>query len=291
MKRKLSGASRLLENHFFLLFSVYAVSFFLCFFLSWIKAKNEVRADVFLFALPLIAMYLPFLFFSHSEEGRKLSVGLRAIPGEYAVDMLLLMASSFALGTGGALLYQKLSLPLLWNGMAVPTEFSLLSLVAVVVFGAFFEEILVRGAMQGHLASAGAACAVSLSACFSAALCFSAFSLPFFLILGALCAFSRHRTGSVFGAFGVSAFARLGFYLVNCGAWKRVVERVGGRLSVLLMLGLSFLLLCSVFFLKHQRQGVSQLTFVGRKGGAVLWLLALLFVGLSVGGAFLLPIM
>ncbi|MBO7170886.1 MAG: CPBP family intramembrane metalloprotease [Clostridia bacterium] len=289
MKRKLFGASRLLENDFFLLFSVYTVSFVLCFFLAWIKARNGALADAYLFAIPLIAMYLPFLFFSYSEEGRKISVGLQAVKQGCGVDVLLLSISALAFGTGGSLLYQSLSLPLLWHGMAIAKEFSVLSLVAVVAFGSFCEELLVRGAIQGHLTSLGTIRAVALSACFSAALCFSVSSFPFFLILGGLCAFARQRVGSVWGAFVASFAARLGFYLSHCGVWKGAVERIGGTLLSLLFLALALGSFCSVFFLKHRKQSVSQETFVGRKGSAALWLLAILFVGLSVGASFLIP--
>ena len=127
MKRTPFGAIRLLEDRFLMIFSVYAVSFLLCFFLSWMRRGANANTEAVLFTLPLLAVYLPVLFFLRSEEGRDAPLGLKRIEKAFWPEEILFIVCAFALGTGGALLFGKLSLPLCFYGMALPDTFSFLS--------------------------------------------------------------------------------------------------------------------------------------------------------------------
>lgn len=286
MKRKPFTALRFHENGFLVIFSVYTLSFLLCFFLALMGRGVERVTEAVLFMPPLLAVYLPVLFLLHSEEGRESPLGAQRIKKECWTAEILFVFCAFALGTGGALLCGKLGLPLFFYGMALPTDFSLLSLFAVVVFGAFCEEILLRGVMQTHLATLGEVASVLVSASLSAALGLSLSSLPLLLAAGGLCAIARHRTDSLWGSVFVSAVARLGIYLVSADVWQGLVARAGVVLLSVLLLSFATVAFVAVFFVSRQRY-TNRTVCRNRKECVTACLLALLFLGLSVGASFL----
>lgn len=289
MERKPFSKIRFLENRFWMLFSVYSGSFLLCFFLAWMEKGGEANADAYIAALPLLAFYLPLLFFVQSEGGQEASLGMERIEKAFLPQGLLFLVSAFTLGTGGSLLCGSLGLPLLVYGLALPTSFSPLSFFAVVFLGAFCEEMLLRGALQARLASFGAKIAVPISTCLSAALCFSLTSLPLFLAVGGLCAFVRHRAHSVWAALWVAASARLGIYLVAVGAWQSLGDKAGVGLLSALLLAAALVSFVALFFARGGKPITYEATEGDGKNGVIACLLALLFLGLSVGASFLIP--
>lgn len=293
MKRKTFTALRFVENRFSLLFAVYVVSFLLCFSLSAFMPHREEGRYALLLALLLIAFYLPLLFLLRSEEGRNAPLGMNRIKKVFLPEAGMLAAAAFALGTGGALLYQGISFPLPVYGMAIfPEKFSLFSFFALVLVSAFCEEILVRGALQTHFATLGSFLAVAVSACLSAALCFSLSALPLFLLAGLLCAIARSRTESVFSALTCAVLFRLGIYLVALSLWRAPAEAIGTVALSLVFLSVFLLLAVGAFFTgkgKHKRRERAERDS-GRQRLALV-LLAACALALSTGASFLIPIM
>lgn len=292
MKRQNFMVLYLVENRLFLLLSMYAVSFLLCFLLSALMPAKGENLYLLLLLLSLVAHYLPLLFFLRSEEGRHASLGMTRVKKAFLPELFLLCAAAFLLGTGGALFYHARIFPTaLYGTVPFPREFSFLSFLALVLFSSFCEELLVRGALQTYFRSFGSVTALFASACFSAAFGFSLLSLPFWLLMGAVCAVARDRTATLFSSLACAVLGRLGIYLASLSVWQSVCDAVGTVLFSLLLVGAAVLcVVCALVAGRHKKKQRGYVEADGGKQRFAVVLSAMAALGLSIGASFLISI-
>lgn len=290
MKSDMLASARLFHNKTLILLLLFPLCLLVSFFTArFVGGVSEMRTARLLL-VPVLAVFLPVMFFLRMEVCGENALGARRFPlsALWRAGLFLLTAVCFFASYACLLLWlgESPAYTLYWTGIP-GTGFTVASFFAFAVLPALGEEILCRGLLLSHFRAYGILLSVTVCAIASAVLFFPAANmLPFWFIFGLLSGVLRLQSGSVFPSLLASLLFRTALYF-GASPWKTFLESLALPLwipgAALFVMGLVFAVLMpdgkALSFLAGQirkRQGDA-------RRRALLFLLFPLTVLLAVG--------